>query len=330
VLDLTGDFINIAKPEMVWADIYPYYGGQACMDTCQHTGGRSRTTDYTGYYNISDHWGQQYALNYAFLTEADRVNQACRARSRDWWLFPQAFGHIFYSDSCIECDNNWYFRLPTKSELTCNVFMGICSGARGIIFWKYHGRDTEEVYSPGLLYPDGDSVTPGWYAVKDLAPYVHAIGNTLRDIEWEAAYPVHHGTPSFDPPSGAWIYSITAVSDTPNPDLGWFHVGQFTEGSDKYVMLVNRACSQGEDDPTPAPSVTATVRFDPGDLGLGNYVYVIDLADSLYRDTTTGEWVGVPETTYTAKMPDGAIPFTTVLGPGEGRLFKIVETVKKT
>jgi hypothetical protein len=53
------------------------------------------------------------------------------------------------------------------------------------------------------------------------------------------------------------------------------------------------------------------------------------LADSLYRDTTTGEWVGVPETTYTATMPDGTIPFTTVLRAGEGRLFMIAETCKK-
>ena len=90
-------------------------------------------------------------------------------------------------------------------------------------------------------------------------------------------------------------------------------------------MLVNRACSRGASDSTAAPSVTATVRFNPGVLG-SDYVYIIDLADSLRLAGADTGWVGIPDTTYTAKMPDGTIPFTTVLGPGEGRLFKIVQT----
>jgi len=326
VLNLTGDFINIAKPEMIWADIYAYYGGQICEDTCESTTSGPRITDYTASHNVFQggyrHWGEQFALNYAFQEEAYLVNQACRDASKEWWLFPQAFGYIFKTYGCKECDNKWWWRLPTKSELTCNVFMGLCYGARGIIFWKYHGVDNDEVFAPGLTYPAGDSVTPGWYAVKEMAPYIEAIGQTLRELEWEAVFSCSLSSQTFS----GYVNSLSGYSEGTNPDLGWFQVGEFTDGTDPYIIVVNRACNV--DSVTLAPDVNCVVRLNPSAVG-SNYVYIIDLADSLYRDTTTGEWVGVPDTTYTAKMPDGTIPFTTVLGPGEGRLFKIVQTSEK-
>jgi hypothetical protein len=264
-LNLTADFINITHPEVIWPDFYPYYGGQGYRNICNGDTGAAFATDYTGstrqIVEGRYHWGHQYALRVLFEDVADSLNAACQARSKNWWLFPQAFGHKFYSDSCKTYDDDWYARLPTKSELTCNIFMGLCCGTRGIIIWKYHGRDAVEVYSPGLLYPEGDSVTPGWYAVRDMAPYIHAIGKTYLGLTWDNAY--HIGADSAMP-SGVWLDTIYAVSnDTlPNPDLGWFHVGQFTKGDDKYVMIVNRACSQGPDDPDPAPSITATAKFD--------------------------------------------------------------------
>ena len=39
-------------------------------------------------------------------------------------------------------------------------------------------------------------------------------------------------------------------------------------------MLVNRACSRGPDDPSPAPPVTATVDFRTMKLRMGNYVEI--------------------------------------------------------
>jgi len=93
-------------------------------------------------------------------------------------------------------------------------------------------------------------------------------------------------------------------------------------------MLVNRACSKGVSDTTPAPDINVVVRFDTASFS-SDYLYVINLAKTAYYDSVTSGWVAIPDTTYTATMPDGAIPFTTVLGPGEGRLFKIVAACKK-
>ncbi len=162
---------------------------------------------------------------------------------------------------------------------------------------------------------------------NNINPYIKAIDSTYLLLSWDRAFCI---APDSAVASGSWISSISTWSppDTANPDTGWYHVGQYTEGSAKYLMLVNRACSQGENDPTAAPSVTATVRFDPSALGLGNYVYIIDLADSLRLAGADTGWVGIPDTTYSAAL-NGAIPFTTVLGPGEGRLYKIVGTTEK-
>ena len=326
--NVTRDFINITDPEMVWCNIYPYYGGQTIIDTCNNDTSIVRTTDYTGYYSVWQgdhlHWGEQYALNRTFQEQADSVNQACRAASKEWWLFPQAFGNIGLDCGCNIYDGLWRWRLPTKSELSCNVFMGLCYGASGIILWKYHGLNDDngycpDAYAPGLVYPEGDSVTPGWYAVKEMAPYIEAIGQTLRELEWEAAFSCSSSSQTFS----GYVNSLNGYSESTNPDLGWFQVGEFTDATDPYIMVVNRACNV--DSVTLAPAVNCVVRLNPSAVD-SDYVYIIDLADSLRLAGADTGWVGIPDTTYTAKMPDGTIPFTTVLGPGEGRLFKIVQS----
>jgi len=73
----------------------------------------------------------------------------------------------------------------------------------------------------------------------------------------------------------------------------------------------------------PVPLIPATVKFDPTNLGLGDYVYIIDIADSV-EYVSYDSVLFWQETTHTAKMPDGAIPFTTAFGPGKGRLFRII------
>lgn len=324
-LNLTGDFINIAKPEVVWPDIYLYYGGQSVEDTCVGGVGTVFITDYTGYYHRQEggiwHRGEQYALSEELEARANEVNQACQSASKEWWLMPQAFGYKYYTNGCNKYDDKWWWRLPTKSELSCNVFMGLCYGAKGIVFWKYHGNDTETVYAPGLVYPQGDSVTPGWYAVKEMAPYIEAIGQTLRDLEWEAAFSCSSSSQTFS----GYVNSLSGYSESTNPDLGWFQVGEFSDDTDPYIMVVNRACNV--DSVTLAPDVQCVVRLNPSAVG-SDYVYIIDLADSVRLAGADSGWVGVPDTTYSAKL-NGTIPFTTVLGPGEGRLFKIVETAQQ-
>ena len=294
-------FEHVEDTDVITPDIYPF-GHKEGADSAKYAG-----------------YGSGLKMQNRLNTYADECMQAYDAASSDsgeFWIIPQCF-----KGGGIAGLKAW--RKPTKSELSCQAYMALASGARGIIFWKYGWTYPYPSYISGV-YDTSGTRTDLWDAIRyDINPYVKAIDSTFLKLTRDTAYIVNYDY-DFDPPSGSWLDSIYAFSNTPdsNPDLGWFHVGEFTEGSDKYIMLVNRACSQGENDPTPAPSITATVKFDPTELGLGPYVYVIDIATG----TDSADWVGIPDTTYSATL-NGTIPFTTVLGPGEGRLFKIVGTI---
>ncbi|UCE66245.1 MAG: hypothetical protein JSU85_15605 [Candidatus Zixiibacteriota bacterium] len=318
------DFIRDGNPNRIWANPYCFFGGF----------GGARTTKYTGYFHrqgTPHERGLQFEFNESLAEQCDSL-MASLARSEiedsSWMFTPQYFAG---RDSTGPGDTTWIWRFPTRSEMICETFIGLCYRPMGIMFWKY---DQNWYYaknsgSRGLVNDDGSHHYMYDVVKDDINPYIKAIDSTFLSLTWKGSYVVSDSAGlGLNPPDTAFIDTIYAVSnDTlPNPDLGWFQAGEFISGSDKYILLVNRACSQGENDSTAAPSITATVKFDPTDLGLGNYVYIIDLADSLRLAGGDTGWVAIPDTTYSAKMPDGTIPFTTVLGPGEGRLFKIVGT----
>jgi len=87
------------------------------------------------------------------------------------------------------------------------------------------------------------------------------------------------------------------------PDSPYVEVGFFKDISDvvdtNYFMLVNRRCLESE-----SQSVTSFINKG------GTYL-IVDLSED---DTTLAG--------YDTSV--GAIPFTTHLNPGEGKLFKVV------
>lgn len=295
------DFARIVKPKVLWSYLYP-------IDI---------NTRYTG----SDSGSLQFDLNKYLVYPCDSIRTALDAAGeRDGWMYTPQFW--FCDDSYNGCAYGEQRRKPTRSELNCLTYIALCYRPMGILIWKYDTIwDTQHnhIGNNGITDLDGDPV-PGMYeAVRDdINPYLKAIDSTYLELTWDSAYTVNYAD-SFGT-SGTWIDTIYAVSDTPNPDLGWFHVGQYTEGSDKYVMLVNRACSDTLGNA--APSITATIKFDATNLGLGNYVEIIDLATG----TDSSDWVGTPDTTL-ASSANGQITYVAQFEPGEGRLFKIVEVV---
>jgi hypothetical protein len=300
-------FEQIPNMDLITPDIYPF----------RHVEGQD-STKYAGYEDPeTTGLKMQNRMNF-FADKCAQAYAAATDHEGEFWVMPQCFKGGGVTDKVA-------WRKPTKSELSCQTYMALSQGAQGIIYWKYGNTP---MYSSGYIsgvYDTSGVRTDLWNEiVEDINPYIKAIDSTYLTLTLDTAFAISYAD-GFGS-AGTWIDTIYAVSNSsdPNPDLGWFHVGQFTEGSAKYVMLVNRACSQGENDPTAAPSVTATVKFDPAALGLGNYVYIIDIATG----TDSADWVGTPDTTYSATL-NGTIPFTTVLGPGEGRLFKIVQASKR-
>jgi hypothetical protein len=255
----------------------------------------------------------------------------------EFWSSPQCFYQVYDSSWGGEPPSTMYsWRPMTRSEHRLNVYLPLCYGARGLCLWLYHYGTSSDAGHPtsfGFYTGPGQRNEEMWdvYA-NDITPYIKAIDSTYMGLYWERAYACSSGVP-INPPSGNFVSSISATSNTneSNPDLGWFEVGEFTEAhtGDRHIMLLNRACSRGMWDSTEAPSITATVRFNPSTIG-SNYVLITDLADSLRHAGGDTGWVGIPKTTYSAKMPDGTIPYTIALRAGEGRLLKIAATSKTT
>jgi len=273
--NLTPDFIEIADPEIIWADIYGLTGGQRCWegdtlrikwDYVYYTGSDSTTSG-----EDSTCFGLQFALK-RNARRMTNVRDACMDNNIDWWMMPQAFAEINPDTSGYNCNGRWMWRLPTKSEVKCCTYMGLCNNARGIVFWKYHSSSNKI----GMVNEGpGYSKNPAYYAVEEMNPYIKAIWPTLIELEHYSAHACSSSSQSFLTPN--LVYSVTAYCDSTNPDLGWFHIGEFEDAGDTlYFMLVNRACSKDEYG-NEAPSVTAVVQLNPTAIG-SDFVFVIDIA----------------------------------------------------
>jgi hypothetical protein len=315
------DYMRIIQPEMGNSFLYPIWAGS------KYTGFEGE-----GLPGVSTEDGLQYDIRWDLVIPCDSIRVALnQSPSTDSWMYWPQYWWCLQAEGCTSWEQR---RKPTRSELQCITYIGMCYHPKSIMFWKYDSTpySNPDYATQGLVDADGNP-RPELYGVvkNDINPYIKAIDATYMSLEWQRAYPYHNGTPDFTGlPTGAYVSSISSFihpdSVSLSPDSGWFHVGEYTDTlGAKYMMLVNRSCNF--DSVTLAPSVTATVKFDASQLGW-NYLYIIDIADSVeYVDyDSVAFWA---DTTYSAEMSDGTIPFTTVLGPGEGRLFKIVQASKR-
>jgi len=332
-------FLQLTGQDKVVINDYPFTGGV----------GRAFFTDYTGYNDDvhendpASHRGLQKELELYSYKFFDVVAREVRDGTtlKEFWSSPQCFFQVGDSSQTFNPPNSMYYWRPlTQSEHRLNVYLPLCYGARGLAAWIYHfGQDGDDHgVNGGPSYSFGFYTGPGFQRnesmwevfADDITPYIKAIDSVYLGLTWQRAYACSTGMP-INPPAYAFVDSIAAVSNTSeaNPDLGWFHVGEFVDDSACYAMIVNRACSQGPYDPTEAPSITATIRFNDDNIGGEHHYYIIDLAHSERHAGGDTGWVAIPETTYTAVMADGTIPFTTTFRAGEGRLFKIVQAAEK-
>ncbi|OGC91306.1 MAG: hypothetical protein A2W25_07035 [candidate division Zixibacteria bacterium RBG_16_53_22] len=309
---LNHSYLSSVDVDYIAPDIYPFgpndvYAGDLFQDSLT-VGGTKK-----------------YGPLYRFPQHISWVRSSVDQIGKNFWMTVQAF----------EDTGEDIWRYPTASELSAQIFISLAWGAKGIQAWFYD--QASGGLGRGIRAPDG-SETELYDRIRDhIGPYLQAVDEYYMPLTWDRCY-TYKPDRDYDPPASALVESITTFVDPDsavlNPDTGWYQVGEFHRnwgGGDneqpieKFLMVVNRACSQGESDFDEAPAVTAAVRLDPTNLGEGNYVYVIDLAHTTYFDAGLSEWKALPETTYTCLMPDGTIPFSTVLRAGEGRLFKIAE-----
>ena len=304
------EFIRMANPEMFWTYIYPI------ADSTEHTG-----------YSPSGGPGFQTELNNYLMLPCDSVRAViahCDTSddcTTDKWLYtPQ----VWYCDT-EDCTSEPR-RKPTRAEVRCLTYMGMCYHPINILYWKLDSGYSDRG-NQGIFQADGTPREGLYDAVAyDINPYIKAIDSTYLPLTWvEAGYT----TDTDHDPDISIIDSIKAYSNDPDsasPDLGWMHVGVFedTLTDEKYFMLVNRACSKDEQG-NEAGSITAIAEINRGMFNNAEKLFVIDLADSIYHAGGDTGYVAIPETTYTTLYTDSKLYFTTVLRAGEGRLFKIAE-----
>jgi hypothetical protein len=94
-------------------------------------------------------------------------------------------------------------------------------------------------------------------------------------------------------------------------------------------MIVNRACSQGIWDPKEAPPVSASIKLDADNLGLGKNVIISDIANKRIFNNITHQWEGVSKATRAHAKKDGTFRYTITLKAGEGRLLKFEKAPDK-
>ena len=253
--------------------------------------------------DYQDAWTNEYTARLNFVkTQADSLN-------KDFWLVAQA--HVTCDsvyDSCayteIEWGDHFYcprHRDPTSYEVRLQTFLGLCYGADAILYFRYQWWiDNNRDLVTGLYDARNDIKTEKWREIKDFTgPRMEKLGPVLNQLTWRGACSDDEvGSFILRNDSSSYIRNIVPIDHYP----AYVEVGFFTDQDDDYFMLVNRRCLSTEEQ-------NITVYIDSISLGGNRMWYVIDQYSQ--------------DTTFTGAI-NGAIPFTTHLDPGEGKLFKLV------
>ncbi len=223
-----------------------------------------------------------------------------------FWMTVQACDYWYedYGDTMFHS-----LRSPTANELKAEVWLSLCYGAKGIMYFMY---PTEDWYPyhwhrkfRGLVdLVDADSnftsdpkighYVPNykWYVVRDMNAVLDSLNPVIQGLTWVDA----GKWDEMGSLTGSYINSIT--SDRFPQDSVWVEVGLFHDNLYDYFMLVNRRCLSTE---------TQQVTVELSRSGLW-----------AVKDMYSGE-----ESWLTSS--EGVMSFTTTLGPGEGKLFRLRE-----
>ncbi len=249
--------------------------------------------------------GDTLSLQCAWLSLSSHLDQTKRVAleaAKDFWVVIQAFED--YDDNL-----NHRWRMPIPNELACNVHLALAYGADGIVHFLYYGcgcrtPDPGADSILGLLprhscWPDTltpRDTTDQWRMLKDNSDRIRKLGDCAHKLDWLGAG-LNTDT---DTIGGCFVDSLK--SDKYGADSAYIHLAFFDDNADTdYVMLINRRCLSTEEQ-------NVTVYIDSAQIGNKKMWYVIDQYSQ--------------DTTFTGAI-DGAIPFTTHLDPGEGKLFKL-------
>jgi len=232
-------------------------------------------------------------------------------------------------------------RHPTQWEQEAVPWLAVAHGVNAIAYWEYCSyyedceryeckQDTTEpwffyrddtlwsAWVRGLTYADTTSNTlpdwrrdvcrfePYWSVVRRVNKQLHTIGDLISDTtSWQAGF-------TCDVVPQSWVFSFK--SDKYSADSAYVEIATFEYQDTSYFLLVNRRCLSTE---------AQGVRVE---LNLAGDQYFIIGLDSV--GSGDNMYYAFIDTAYSAKL-NGKIPFSTNLGPGQGKFFKIIAARRK-
>jgi hypothetical protein len=221
-----------------------------------------------------------------YLTDAD-------------YTFDTTLNHVSSPGDTPRADES-IWREPTSRELNCMVWLSLAYGVKGITYWlfpalygqwPYTGPAWKYYYLMGLLGWDPAGNCPGGH--RPMFNYVKRVNDDLRKIGPTLTALTSTAVGKWN---GAPIKFIQSSTDS------LVHFGTFEGLAAQYFIIVNRDCRKD------------SFRLDTVGLGLSS------TAPSYFlHDEVTGEAI--------APLPrEGQDPyrFALRLGPGQGRLFRVV------
>ncbi len=220
-----------------------------------------------------------------------------------FWMFIQTFEYWYYGVK--------QYRNPTPNELKAEIYLSLCYGTKGIVYVVYPTIDYRKYIGNAggrfgglvdLVDAEGNPTSDPtighfvpnykWYVVRDMNAILDSLNPVIQGLTWVDAGPWDEVSTL----SGSYITSITSEQF---PDTSvYVEVGLFHDDLYDYFMLVNRRCLSTE-----TQTVTATLQLSQGEC------YTI-------KEMYSGD-----ETVLFNQS--GTVNFTTTLGPGQGKLFRL-------
>jgi hypothetical protein len=213
-----------------------------------------------------------------------------KAFNKPFWYATQA--HRWIRTGEMFC------REPSVYETKAMANLGVCYGAKGIIYYLYSHVASDTTHITSLYYDDTDRPRyfdtygyPKWQTLKELNQKLAAMGNVILSLTWQGAKSWHNADSV-----GTWNSYVRAIDAksggvSDNPD--YVETGHFKNSDTNFVYIVNRR----------------TLNTDTRDI-------TIALANSGYS------WI---TDVYTNKkwIVNTNGTFTDTFAPGEGKLYKI-------
>lgn len=274
------DYLSIVEPNELMFDYYPLRGAGDRK--------RGRTPEENG--------NKFQAMLDSLCVHLSEMRAVASEHNTRWLFIPQAFGK-YDTLTAIDPDHGGAegeWRLPTSREMRCIIWLSIAYGAKGIIYFRFRTRLTEESGFPewmrGLWRNDNKPREPLFTEARNINEDLWQLGPILMKLTSDQV---------FNATSIPQESFIKTIDTSHKVQIGTFHDAQ----NNDFFVAVNRNCR---------PHDSTHVKIGIANRG----ARILYLLDCLTNEAT--------HPARTNLHPTNTTEITVDLQPGQGKLLKIV------